>query len=190
MAEGYKRSLWQIAHWLPGYEIPRAYDTITCLQAWEHLHSSTVVSFNAESFHTDILSARASSPVTAYLLREQSPAIPDTFTHVLIVVIVEQEPSNDLSRPVVLTIAAVMVTRLEGEESPECCTIPVLAMTVFEQMKFRFLDAFYSQRGLVIRKTELFDFSTNEQTTKNMSTVLGIMASRQVGDPTDLTTIC
>ena len=63
-------------------------------------------------------------------------------------------------------------------------------MTVFGQMKFRFLQAFYGQQGLVIRKTELFDFSTNEEATRNMNTVLGIMASHQVGDPTDPRLIC
>ncbi|KAJ5799564.1 uncharacterized protein N7518_001632 [Penicillium psychrosexuale] len=82
-----------------------------------------------------------------------------------------------------------MITRLEGGKFPECSTIPVLAMTIFGQMKLRFPQAFYGQQGLVIRKTNLFDFSTNEQATKNMNTVLDIIASRQVGDPTGPTII-
>lgn len=62
-------------------------------------------------------------------------------------------------------------------------------MSVFGHMKLRFLEASYAQQRLVIGKTKLFDFSTNEQANNNMSTVLGIMASYRVGDPTDSTVI-
>lgn len=68
-------------------------------------------------------------------------------------------------------------------------SLQVLAMSFFGHMKLRFLEASYAQQRLVIRKTRLFDYSTNEQANNNMNAVLGIMASYRVGDPTDSTVI-
>ena len=61
-------------------------------------------------------------------------------------------------------------------------------MSVFGHMKLRFLEASYVQERLMIRKTHFFDFSTTEQANKNMNTVVGIMASHRVGDPTETRT--
>ncbi|KAJ5885398.1 hypothetical protein N7495_009908 [Penicillium taxi] len=76
-----------------------------------------------------------------------------------------------------LTITSIMLTRFEGGQFPACNTIPVLAISVFGNMQLRFLECSYIHKRLMIRKTNFLDFSTKDQATKNMNTVLGIMAS-------------
>jgi hypothetical protein len=43
----------------------------------------------------------------------------------MIAILIGEEPSEELLRVEVMTLAAVMITRLEGEESSEYNTIPV-----------------------------------------------------------------
>ncbi|CAI7568636.1 unnamed protein product [Penicillium glandicola] len=90
--------------------------------------------------------------------------------------------SEELLRIEVMTITAVMITRLEGEESTEYNTFPVMVITFFGQMKARVLEAHSSQQELIIKKTQLLDFSTNEVANKNMNILLGFMADDLVGD--------
>ncbi|KAJ5940854.1 hypothetical protein N7516_001022 [Penicillium verrucosum] len=51
-----------------------------------------------------------------------------------------------------------------GDDCLEYDTIPVMAITIFARMKARIIEAYSSQQGLVMRKTEFFDFSTKSQT--------------------------
>ncbi|KAJ6103186.1 hypothetical protein N7486_005613 [Penicillium sp. IBT 16267x] len=167
--DGYQRSLRQISQWLPRDGIPE--DLI------------------AEKFHPEVLSSKDCSPISAYVAPKQLTPATNTAPHVLVIISLEEEPSDDLLRVELLTITSIMITRFEGGQFPECITIPVLAMSVFGHMKLRFLEGSYAQQRLVIRKIKFFDFSTIEQANDNMNTVLGIMASHRAGDPTDPTVI-
>ncbi|KAJ5914732.1 hypothetical protein N7504_003615 [Penicillium tannophilum] len=167
--DGYQRSLRQISQWIPKDGIPE--DLI------------------AKKFHPEVLSSKDCSPITTYVSPKQLTPATNRAPHVLVIISLEVEPSNDLLWVELLTITSIMITRFEGGQFPECITIPVLAMSVFGHMKLRFLEASYAQQRLVIRKTRLFDYSTNEQANNNMNAVLGIMASYRVGDPTDSTVI-
>ncbi|EKV11623.1 hypothetical protein PDIG_17860 [Penicillium digitatum PHI26] len=103
--------------------------------------------------------------------------------HTLIVILIEDEPGEELFRAEVMILAAAMITRLEGEECLEYNTIPVMAITIFGRMQARVLEAHSNQQELVVKKTQLLDFSTNEVANKNMDILLGFMAGDLVGDP-------
>ncbi|KAJ5356652.1 hypothetical protein N7517_011261 [Penicillium concentricum] len=103
--------------------------------------------------------------------------------HTMIMILIGEQPSEELLRVEVMTITAVMITRLEGEESLAYNTIPVMAITIFGQLKARVIEAHTSQQGVVIKKARLFDFSTNELANKSMNILLGFMCADLVGDP-------
>lgn len=46
-------------------------------------------------------------------------------SHTLVTILIEREPSDELSRAEVMTIPAAMITRLEGDDCLEYDTIPV-----------------------------------------------------------------
>ncbi|KGO39312.1 hypothetical protein PEX2_029920 [Penicillium expansum] len=79
--------------------------------------------------------------------------------HTLLVILIKEEPSEELFRA------------------------EVMAITIFGRMQARVLEAHYSQQGLVVKKTRLLDFSTNQVANKNMNILLGFMASDLVRDP-------
>ncbi|KAJ5513743.1 hypothetical protein N7463_003295 [Penicillium fimorum] len=78
----------------------------------------------ADGFRPELLSLRRWSLITIYVSLMLSLGILNPFPDVPIIILVEQKPSDNLLRAEVLTIAAVIITRLEGEETPECSTIP------------------------------------------------------------------
>lgn len=71
-----------------------------------------------------------------------------------------------------------------------------MAITFFGRMKARVIEAHTSQQGMIIKKTELFDFSTNELANKSMDTLLGFMCADLIGDfrepaaPTAILEVC
>ncbi|KAJ6113877.1 hypothetical protein N7523_007194 [Penicillium sp. IBT 18751x] len=168
-AEGYQPSLRQISQWLPRGGIPE--DLI------------------AEKFRPDVFAWRGCSPIAVYVAPKQLNPASNTVPHVLVIISLEEEPSDNLLLVELLIITSIMITRFEGGQFPRCVAIPVLAMSVFGRMKLRFLEASYVHQRLVIRKTDFFDFSTHEQANNNMDIVLGFMASHRVGDPMDSTII-
>ncbi|KAJ6186433.1 hypothetical protein N7519_007734 [Penicillium mononematosum] len=102
--------------------------------------------------------------------------------HTLIHILIEQEPSETLTRAEVMILTATMITRLEGEDYSEYDTMPVMAITIFGQMKARVIEAYCTSQVLVIKKTDLLDFSTNKVTNKNMDILLGFMCADLVGN--------
>ncbi|KAJ5936100.1 hypothetical protein N7454_005398 [Penicillium verhagenii] len=62
-------------------------------------------------------------------------------------------------------------------------------MSLIGKMQLRFLETCHEQQKLVVRKTKLFEFMTNEQGTRNSNTMLGMMAAYRVGhgDPYNTT---
>lgn len=50
-------------------------------------------------------------------------------------------------------------------------------------MQARVIQAHASGQSLVLGKTKVFDFATNQIATANIDTLLGLMGSDQVGDP-------
>ncbi|KUM65880.1 hypothetical protein ACN42_g1198 [Penicillium freii] len=59
----------------------------------------------------------------------------------MIHILIEQEPSETLTRAEVMILTATMITRLEGEDCLEYDTIPVMAIMIFGQMKARVIEA-------------------------------------------------
>ena len=58
-----------------------------------------------------------------------------------------------------------------------------MAITVFGGINALVIEAQSSQDGLVIKKTQLFDFSTNEVANESMNILLGFMSADLVGNP-------
>jgi hypothetical protein len=52
-------------------------------------------------------------------------------------------------------------------------------------MQARVIQAHSSGQSLVLNKTKVFDFATNQMATANTDTLLGLMGSDQVGNPAD-----
>lgn len=67
----------------------------------------------------------------------------------------------------------------------EHTVIPVTAITVVAGWKLRILQAHYSFEGLVIRKSQILDFSSKDAALPNMERVMSFMASRKVGNTKD-----
>jgi hypothetical protein len=57
-----------------------------------------------------------------------------------------------------------------------------MAITIFGRMKARVIEAHSSQQALVIKKTQLFDFLTDDVRKKNMDILLGFMCADLVGE--------
>jgi hypothetical protein len=57
-----------------------------------------------------------------------------------------------------------------------------MAITKFGRMKARVIEAHSSQQALVIKKTQLFDFLTDDAGNKNMDILLGFMCADLVGE--------
>ncbi|KAJ5561999.1 hypothetical protein N7535_003538 [Penicillium sp. DV-2018c] len=157
--------------------------------------STIVPSVIADRFYPSIWGSTGCSPAAAFvpkgsLYPEGRP--PHTLIHILI----EQEPSETLTRAEVMILTATMITRLEGEDCLEYNTIPVMAITIFGQMKARVIEAHCTPQVLVIKKTDLLDFSTNEVANKNMDILLGFMcaelveSTREPAVPTETPKVC
>ncbi|QQK43745.1 RNA polymerase Rpb2, domain 7 [Penicillium digitatum] len=142
---------------------------------------SIIPSIFAERFYSAIWCSMRWLPVSAFVPKKL--LYPAGKPHTLIVILIEDEPGEELFRAEVMILAAAMITRLEGEECLEYNTIPVMAITIFGRMQARVLEAHSNQQELVVKKTQLLDFSTNEVANKNMDILLGFMAGDLVGDP-------
>ncbi|CAG7957605.1 unnamed protein product [Penicillium nalgiovense] len=142
-------------------------------QVSKWVKSSTIVpSIIADRFYPAIWGSMRCSPAAAFVPKELLyPA--GTPPHTLIHILIEQEPSETLTRAEVMILTATMITRLEGEDCLESDTIPVMAITIFGQMKARVIEAYCTPQVLVIKKTDLLDFSTNKVANKNMDILLG-----------------
>ncbi|KAJ5506820.1 hypothetical protein N7453_005777 [Penicillium expansum] len=144
--------------------------------------SGTIVpSVFADRFYSAIWGSIRWFPVSAFVPKKL--LYPTGKPHTLLVILIKEEPSEELFRAEVMILTAAMITRLEGEECLEYNTIPVMAITIFGRMQARVLEAHSSQQGLVVKKTRLLDFSTNQVANKNMNILLGFMASDLVRDP-------
>ncbi|KOS46988.1 hypothetical protein ACN38_g1986 [Penicillium nordicum] len=134
------------------------------MSEWTEI-GDVIPSVVAERFSAAIWGSTRCSPPTIFVPKTQlyPSAVPP---HVMITILIGEEASDELMRVEVMTLTAVMITRLEGEESLEYNTIPDMAITLFGGMKARVIEAHTSQQGIVIKKIELFDFSTNESANK------------------------
>ncbi|KAJ5124338.1 uncharacterized protein N7515_008163 [Penicillium bovifimosum] len=138
--------------------------------------STIVPSVIADRFYPSIWGSMLCSPAAAFVPKEL--LYPEGRPpHTLILTLIEQEPSETLTRAEVMILAATMITRLEGEDCLEYNTIPVMAITIFGQMKARVIEAHCTAQVLVIKKTDLLDFSTNKVANKNMDILLGFMCA-------------
>lgn len=87
------------------------------------LYSGTIVpSVFAERFYSAIWGSMRWAPASAFVPKKLLyPGKP----HTLIIILIQEEPSEELSRAEMMTLTAAMITRLEGEECLEYNTIPV-----------------------------------------------------------------
>ncbi|CAG7996319.1 unnamed protein product [Penicillium nalgiovense] len=145
-------------------------------QVSKWVKSTIVPSVIADRFYPAIWGSMRCSPAAAFVPKELLyPA--GTPPHTLIHILIEQEPNETLTRAEVMILTATMVTRLEGEDCLKSDTIPVMAITIFGQMKARVIEAYCNPQVLVIKKTDLLDFSTNKVANKNIDILLGFMCA-------------
>ncbi|CAP94820.1 hypothetical protein E8E15_005179 [Penicillium rubens] len=165
-------------------------------QVSKWVKSSTIVpSVIADRFYPAIWGSMRCSPAAAFVPKELLYP-KGTPPHTLIHILIEQEPSEMLTRAEVMILTATMITRLEGQDCLEYDTIPVMAITIFGQMKARVIEAHCTPQVLVIKKTDLLDFSTNKVANKNMDILLGFMCAdlvenaREPTVPTETPKVC
>ncbi|OQD92497.1 hypothetical protein PENSOL_c041G06226 [Penicillium solitum] len=144
-----------------------------------------VPSVFAEKFYSALWGSTRWAPAAAFVPKKplDHSAKPP---HTLIILLIKEEPGEDLFQAEVMVLTAAMITRLKGEECLDYNTIPAICITIFGRMKARVLEAHSTQQGLAIKKTQLLDFSTNQAANKNMDILLGFMAGDLIGDPTGL----
>ncbi|KAJ0425023.1 hypothetical protein BJY00DRAFT_308907 [Aspergillus carlsbadensis] len=106
--------------------------------------------------------------------------------HVFITMINHCPPTDELLRVEALLILGVTLSRLEHAEFLAHRVMPINALSCFPRHKARMLQAYMTNRGMVIRKSDLFDFSTAEARGRNMPLFVSHMASRPVGDTQSL----
>ncbi|KAI2699411.1 hypothetical protein CBS147332_8297 [Penicillium roqueforti] len=143
---------------------------------------NNVPSIIADEFYPAIWTSVRWSPNTMFVAKTPSGGQPRP-PYVMITIVIGEQPSEGLFRAEVMTITAAMITRLQNEDFLQYNTIPIMAITVFGGMKARVIEAQSSQDGLVIKKTQLFDFSTNEVANESMNILLGFMSADLVGNP-------
>ncbi|RDW65687.1 uncharacterized protein DSM5745_09426 [Aspergillus mulundensis] len=92
------------------------------------------------------------------------------------------EPTAMLLRTEILTIIGVMLSRLISNRLRAYTTIPIIAVSCFNRYQARILYAYMSDKGLVIAKSLLQDFSTQQKRDLNFPIFLSWMGSIPVGD--------
>ncbi|KAJ6185153.1 hypothetical protein N7519_006454 [Penicillium mononematosum] len=132
-----------------------------------------------EKFYPALWGSVRWSPSSAFVPKKS--LYPEGRPHIMITILIGEEPTEELLQAEVMTITAAIITRLDNDELSEHNTIPVMAITIFGQMKARVIEAHSSQQGLVIKKTQLFDFLTDDVGNKNMDILLAFMCADLVG---------
>ncbi|KAL3485990.1 hypothetical protein BJX62DRAFT_242407 [Aspergillus germanicus] len=106
--------------------------------------------------------------------------------HVFISMINRCPPTDELLRVEALVVLGIMLSRLEETSLRSHRVMPVIALSCFKSYKARMLQVYMTIRGLVIKKSDLFGFSTAEARTRNIPLFVSHMASRPVGDTQSL----
>ncbi|KAJ9364437.1 hypothetical protein DTO280E4_1683 [Paecilomyces variotii] len=101
--------------------------------------------------------------------------------HVSIILSCFYQGKEDISHAEVSTILAAMVTQLEHDKLESHSITPVLLIS-FMNFQGRILQAYATNDGLVIQKSKLCSFRTQEEFEKSMSLFLRWIASERVGD--------
>ncbi|CAG8895824.1 unnamed protein product [Penicillium egyptiacum] len=96
--------------------------------------------------------------------------------------VIGEEPTEQITCFEICALVAVMITRLCDEEFQKHNVIPVMAVSVLGKMKVRILDSHYGPKGLVVRKTRLLDFFDENNAILNMGHIMRHMASTVKGD--------
>ncbi|KAJ5457266.1 hypothetical protein N7530_012540 [Penicillium desertorum] len=150
-------------------------------QASRWLESGDIVpSVIAEKFYPALWGSVRWSPSAAFVPKKSLYL--EGLPHIMITILIGEEPTEELLRAEVMTITAAIITRLDDDELFEHNAIPVMAITVFGRMKARVIEAHSSQQVLVIKKTHLFDFLTDDVRKRNMDILLGFMCADLVGE--------
>ncbi|OQE26918.1 hypothetical protein PENFLA_c006G01185 [Penicillium flavigenum] len=145
------------------------------------LESGDIVpSVITEKFYPALWGSVRWSPSAAFVPKKS--VYPEGRPHIMITILIGEEPTEELLRAEVMTITAAIITRLNSDELFEHNTIPVMAITIFGRMNARVIEAHSSQQALVIKKTQLFDFLTDDAGNKNMDILLGFMCADLVGE--------
>ncbi|RAL02563.1 uncharacterized protein BO80DRAFT_321832, partial [Aspergillus ibericus CBS 121593] len=90
--------------------------------------------------------------------------------------------NENIQRGEILAIAGVMISQICSGKFKRHYMIPVLLFSFIEGRKGRILQAHLERGGLVIRKSELYDFSTEDAASHSREVFLQYMCSTRVGE--------
>ncbi|KAJ9409335.1 hypothetical protein DTO045G8_3103 [Paecilomyces variotii] len=91
-----------------------------------------------------------------------------------------------LLRGELLTIAAVMISRLRSQRFAQHTVIPVMLFSFMGEKKGRIIQAHTNSRALVIRKSKLYDFSTVDNFRKFTTLFLRYMTCDAIGNTREI----
>ncbi|KAJ9222823.1 hypothetical protein DTO169C6_4838 [Paecilomyces variotii] len=107
--------------------------------------------------------------------REEEP-------HVIIMLEHFYEGNENISRAEVLVALAAMVTQMEHDYLESHCIAPVLVVSFMESFQGRIMQAHATEDGLLIQKTKLHSFRTQDEFDQSMPFFVRYTASDRVGD--------
>ncbi|KAJ9247136.1 hypothetical protein DTO207G8_8284 [Paecilomyces variotii] len=91
-----------------------------------------------------------------------------------------------LLRGELLTIAAVMISRLRSQRFAQHTVIPVMLFSFMGEKKGRIIQAHTNSQALVIRKSKLYDFSTVDNFRKFTTLFLRYMTCDAIGNTREI----
>ncbi|KAJ5212364.1 uncharacterized protein N7498_004010 [Penicillium cinerascens] len=188
MRERPKTQAYSVCSWLEHmfsyFTRESSHPNVASLSKWRH-SGKLIPEIFAERFYLAAFPYNRYSTYAVYASKKQLSSTKTTAPHTLITIAIGEEPSEDLFKAEAMIIAAAMISRLEGDECKAYSVIPITLVTAMGGMQARVIQAHSSGQSLVLSKTKVFDFATNQMATANIDILLGLMGSDQVGDPAD-----
>ncbi|KAL1968426.1 hypothetical protein VTN77DRAFT_1955 [Rasamsonia byssochlamydoides] len=144
------------------------------LTNWRPVQFSNSVIHDA--FEETVFNSMKWTPINAWQPPKGQPHVMFTMAHGYL------GDEKLLLRGEVLAIVAAMITRLERRSLQSHNIIPVMVFSFMGGKQGRILQAYFNSQGLVIRKTQLYDFSTSEKAKLSTELFLQYMTSDMIGD--------
>ncbi|KAJ9298977.1 hypothetical protein DTO271G3_3219 [Paecilomyces variotii] len=125
------------------------------------------------------------------VLQDRTPMeawrIPGDYPHLMLTVAHKSDGRREyLLRGELLTIAAVMISRLRSQRFAQHTVIPVMLFSFMGEKKGRIILAHTNSRALVIRKSKLYDFSTVDNFRKFTTLFLRYMTCDAIGNTREI----
>ncbi|KAL1872159.1 hypothetical protein Plec18167_006762 [Paecilomyces lecythidis] len=102
--------------------------------------------------------------------------------HVSVTIEHSYAASDSISRAEVLTILAATMTQLEHKHLGEHYITPVMVVSFMDSLQGRIVMANMTNDGLLIHKSKLYDFRTQEEFDASMPVFTRYMAGYRIGD--------